>query len=123
VHHFTAHRLTFIAEARETIELNEHQGSAIRGTLFHALLERFCMNREAPECVACPLVAFLVSILNPESDRDRDVPRPFTVQPLRPRPSPACCATKPGWPITPSACSALTRCSKWPFNSRATRPC
>jgi len=86
MHHFTAHRLTIIAEARETIELNEHQGSAIRGALFHALRNRFCGNRQANECAACPVVATcpvatLVSTLKPESDRGRDIPRPFTVQP------------------------------------------
>ena len=89
MHHFTAHRLRFIAQAQEIIELNEHQGSAIRGALFHALRNRFCGNKEAPECAACPLVAtcpvaFLVSTLNPNSPRGRDVPRPFTIQPPLP---------------------------------------
>ena len=89
MHHFTAHRLRFVAEAREPIELNEHQGSAIRGALFHALLDRFCTNRQAGECAACPLVAtcpvaFLVSTLNPQSERGRDIPRPFTVHPPLP---------------------------------------
>jgi hypothetical protein len=44
---FTAHRLRFVAEVQTTIELNEHQGSAIRGALFHALRNRFCGNKEA----------------------------------------------------------------------------
>jgi len=83
---FTAHRLRFVAEVREPIELNEHQGSAIRGALFHALRNRFCANQEAAECAACPLVvacpvATLVSTLKPESGRGRDVPRPYTIQP------------------------------------------
>jgi len=83
---FTAHRLRFITEAQSTIELNEHQGSAIRGSLFHALRNRFCGNQKAQECAACPLVATcpvatLVSTLRPESGRGRDVPRPYTVQP------------------------------------------
>lgn len=86
---FTAHRLRFITEVQTPVELNEHQGSAIRGALFHALRNRFCMNREAEECALCPLVAtcpvaFLVSTLKPESGRGRDVPRPFTVQPPLP---------------------------------------
>ena len=84
--HFTAHRLRFVTEVQTTIELNEHQGSAIRGSLFHALRNRFCGNREAAECAACPLVATcpvatLVSTLRPGSVRGRDVPRPYTVQP------------------------------------------
>ena len=84
--HFTAHRLRFVAEVQSTVELNEHQGSAIRGSLFHALRNRFCGNQRAPECAACPLVATcpvatLVSTLRPGSNRGRDVPRPYTVQP------------------------------------------
>ncbi len=86
MHHFTAHHLRFVATAQDTIELNEHQGSAIRGALFHALRNRFCGNKEAEECAACPLsaacpVATLVSTLRPESRRGRDVPRPYTIQP------------------------------------------
>ena len=92
--HFTAHCLRFVTEAQETIELNEHQGSAIRGALFHALRNRFCGlsrggardDRQVAECAACPLVATcpvatLVSTLKPESGRGRDVPRPYTIQP------------------------------------------
>ena len=86
---FTAHRLRVVAEVQSTLELNEHQGSAIRGSLFHALRNRFCMNQEAKECAACPLVAScpvatLVSTLKPQSSRGRDVPRPYTVQPPLP---------------------------------------
>jgi len=87
--HFTAHRLRFVTEVRTPIELNEHQGSAIRGSLFHALRNHFCMNRQVGECAACPLastcpVATLVSTLRPESGRGRDVPRPYTIQPPLP---------------------------------------
>lgn len=86
---FTAHRLRFVTEVRTPVELNEHQGSAIRGALFHALLARFCANPAPKECAHCPLdstcpVAFLVSTLNPEGERGRDVPRPFTIQPPLP---------------------------------------
>jgi hypothetical protein len=83
---FTAHRLRFVTEVQTTIELNEHQGSAIRGSLFHALRNQFCNYRRARECAACPLVttcpvAILVSTLKPGGRRGRDVPRPYTVQP------------------------------------------
>lgn len=86
---FTAHRLRFVAEVRTPVELNEHQGSAIRGALFHALWNRFCANQEAGECSRCPLVAtcpvaFLVSTMDPANDRGRDIPRPFTIQPPLP---------------------------------------
>ena len=83
---FTAHRLRFVTEVQSIVELNEHQGSAIRGSLFHALRNQFCTYREARECAACPLVATcpvatLVSTLRPAGGRGRDVPRPYTVQP------------------------------------------
>ncbi len=89
MHNFTAHRLRFVAEAQSTIELNEHQGSAIRGAFFHALRNRFCGNRDASECADCPLVATcpvatLVSTLRPGGSRGRDVPRPYTIQPPLP---------------------------------------
>ena len=92
--HFTAHRLRFLAKVQSTIELNEHQGSAIRGALFHSLRRRFCglsrgptgRTRDAPDCAICPLVATcpvatLVSTLRPRAERGQDVPRPYTVQP------------------------------------------
>ncbi len=88
MHHFTAHRLIFMTTAQEVIELNEHQGSALRGALFHALRHRFCAFARQPEaeCGSCALaqtcpVAQLVSTLNPEHARGQDRPRPFTVQP------------------------------------------
>ncbi|MCP4538311.1 MAG: hypothetical protein GY832_14335, partial [Chloroflexi bacterium] len=86
---FTAHRLRFVAEVQTTIELDEHQGSAIRGAFLSALRNRFCIHRTATECAACPLgttcpVAALVSTLRPSNGRGRDVPRPFTVQPPLP---------------------------------------
>jgi hypothetical protein len=89
MNNFKAHRLRFVTEVQNTIELNEHQGSAIRGALFHAMRGRFCGNRKADECAACPLVAAcpvatLVNTLKPGSERGRDVPRPYTVQPPLP---------------------------------------
>lgn len=86
--HFTAHRLRFVMEAQEIVELNEHQGSAIRGALFHALRRKFCAFSHDPRaaCDSCVLaqtcpVATLVSTLDPQHARGQDRPRPFTVQP------------------------------------------
>lgn len=86
---FKAHRLHIITEVQTTIELNEHQGSAIRGALYHAMRARFCGNKAANECAQCPLamtcpVATLLSTLRPGSARGRNVPRPYTVQPPLP---------------------------------------
>ncbi|MBD3306313.1 CRISPR system precrRNA processing endoribonuclease RAMP protein Cas6 [candidate division KSB3 bacterium] len=92
---FKAHRLRFVTEVQNTIELNEHQGSAIRGALFHAMRDRFCSlsrggrrNRHL-KCNACPLVATcpvaeLLSTLKPGAPGGRDVPRPYTIQPPLP---------------------------------------
>jgi hypothetical protein len=88
MHHFTAHRLRFVAQAHDIVELNEHQGSAIRGALFHALRRKFCAFARDPQatCEHCALaqscpVATLVSTLDPQHARGQDRPRPFTVQP------------------------------------------
>lgn len=83
---FTAHQLRFECEAVEPMELYAWQGSGLRGALFRALWGNFCMNRDAPECAACTLiascpVASLVATLDPESDRGEQVPRPYTIEP------------------------------------------
>lgn len=83
--HFTAHRLRFVTEVMTPIELNPHKGSAIRGALYHALTDAFCMNKPALQSVGCPQcplvascpVAFLVATLDPRSDRGVIVPRPL----------------------------------------------
>src|SRR5437016_5182754 len=84
----TAQQLRITLRAQDTVVLNEHKGSALRGALFHALrgparpaadgYTGFCTNKAAPTCAACPLVAvcpvsLLVSTLDPESDRGQDV--------------------------------------------------
>ena len=83
---FTAHQLHFTCEVRTVILLNEHQGSAIRGALFHALRRQFCFNKEAKSCGQCALwatcpICFLVATRNPQSQRGVDVPRPYTIEP------------------------------------------
>ena len=88
---FTAHRLTFVTQAQSLVEINEHQGSALRGALFHALRRKFChfsRDRRA-ECGTCALattcpVATLVSTLAPGHQRGQDRPRPYTLQPPLP---------------------------------------
>lgn len=74
------------------VVLNQHKGSAIRGALFHALRGRpgtdrgFCLRKELPSCVPCPLhavcpISALVATVRPEAARGVDPPRPFTVEP------------------------------------------
>lgn len=82
----TAYYLRYTIQATEALELEQHPGSALRGSLFQALLKRFCVNQDAPECASCPLVqtcpvSALVAPLRDEFPRGRDVPRPFVVRP------------------------------------------
>jgi hypothetical protein len=86
MHTFTAHRLEITATVTSPIALNEHQGSALRGALFHALYDRFCVNKAARECAACPLVqscpiATLMATWRPDGERGANVPRPYTIEP------------------------------------------
>jgi hypothetical protein len=84
--HFTAHRLEIKATVTSPIALNEHQGSALRGALFHALYDRFCVNKAARECAECALVqacpiATLMATWRPDGERGGNVPRPYTIEP------------------------------------------
>jgi hypothetical protein len=82
----SAHHLRYTIQATEPLELEQHPGSALRGALFQALLNGFCMNKAATECATCPLVqtcpvSALVAPLREEHPRGRDLPRPFVVRP------------------------------------------
>ena len=83
---FTAHQLHFTCQVQTPILLNEHQGSAIRGALFHALRNQFCFNKKAKDCGECAVwatcpICFLVATRNPNSERGVDVPRPYIIEP------------------------------------------
>ena len=83
---FTAHQLHFTCEVQTPILLNEHQGSAIRGALFHALRHQFCFNKKAKDCGECAVwatcpICFLVATRDPESKRGIEVPRPYIIEP------------------------------------------
>ena len=83
---FTAHQLHFTCEVQTPILLNQHQGSSIRGALFHALRRQFCFNKEVQSCGECALwatcpICFLVATRNPQSGRGVEVPRPYTIEP------------------------------------------
>src|SRR6266496_1913691 len=81
-----AHHLRVCAKVMETLEVNKHVGSALRGAFFEALWGRFCVNKEALTCASCPLVhacpvSSLVAPLRDEAPRGRDVPRPYAIRP------------------------------------------
>ena len=83
---FTAHQLHFTCEVQTPILLNEHQGSAIRGALFHALRNQFCYSKKTKDCGECAVwatcpICFLVATRNPASRRGVEVPRPYIIEP------------------------------------------
>ncbi len=87
---FTAHRLWFEGRVETPILLGAHQGSAIRGALFHSLRGRperpgFCVEPARPTCRGCPALAgcpvsFLLATVDDEGRRGGDVPRPYVVE-------------------------------------------
>jgi hypothetical protein len=82
---FTAHHLRFEVETLTPLLLPAHAGPSIRGALWGALRQHFCpappaQDRSVEHKAHCP-VCWLMSTDNPDSDRGRDVPRPYTVEP------------------------------------------
>jgi CRISPR-associated endoribonuclease Cas6 len=82
----TIYCLEVIAEAATPLVLDPYCGSALRGAFFRGLWGRFCTNREASTCEACPLVtacpvASLVAPLRDEAPRGQNIPRPYILMP------------------------------------------
>lgn len=80
------HHFLFTTEVVTPIELDDHSGAALRGSLLEAVWKRFCNNKASPTCAACPLhgvcpVSALVAPLREEHPRGRDIPRPYIVLP------------------------------------------
>jgi hypothetical protein len=51
----TTTHLEFMVQTVTPLELDEYSGAALRCNFFNAIWERFCTNKSAPTCVACPL--------------------------------------------------------------------
>lgn len=82
----TTHHFLFTSRVVRPLELDEHSGSSLRGNLFEAVWQRFCNNKAASSCAACPLhtvcpVSALVAPLREENERGRDIPRPYVLLP------------------------------------------
>lgn len=83
----TIHQLRFSAQAVTPLELDGQSGAALRGALTNSLWQRFCTNKAAPTCAACPLVqhcpvATLVAPLREEGQKGGDQhPRPYVIEP------------------------------------------
>lgn len=82
----TTTHLWFTVQATETLELDQHSGASLRGNFFHAIWTRFCTNRSAPTCAACPLhemcpVSAIVAPLREDNTSGQDIPRPYVIIP------------------------------------------
>lgn len=82
----TTHHFLFTTEVITPLGFDEHSGSALRGSFFNAVWQRFCNNKSSPTCAACPLhtmcpVSSLVAPLREENPRGRDIPRPYVILP------------------------------------------
>ena len=80
---FTAHQLQFELEARETLVLNEHKGSSIRGMFYRAAMSLVGHNLRGspPPNPALDPIARLVAALDEHSERGQDTPRLYAIQP------------------------------------------
>lgn len=80
---FAAYPLRFELEAREPIYLHAHNGSALRGMLYRAVVELAGGDARAPDLrfVSDPLVHRLLAALDEENPRGQDLPRPYVIEP------------------------------------------
>ncbi len=83
---FAIYPLLFTTEVVTPLELDDHSGASLRGSLFNAVWRRFCLNKTAPSCAECQLhtmcpVSTLVAPLREENTRGRDIPRPYIILP------------------------------------------
>src|SRR5215470_17529145 len=83
----TTHHLAFTATAVTPLELDDQAGASIRGAVVGGLWGKFCANKAAPTCAACPLlrvcpVAALVAPMREEGETGgAQRPRPYVVRP------------------------------------------
>ncbi|MFN4294834.1 MAG: CRISPR system precrRNA processing endoribonuclease RAMP protein Cas6 [Thermoflexales bacterium] len=80
---FAAYPLRFELEAREPIYLHAHNGSALRGMLYRAVVALAGGDARAPDLrfVPDPLVRRLLAALDEENPRGQDPPRPYVIEP------------------------------------------
>lgn len=78
--------LRFSVRAATSLEIDATSGVAFRSSFFDAIWGRFCSNKDAPSCAACPLhslcpVSAIVAPLREENPRGQDIPRPYVIVP------------------------------------------
>ena len=82
---FEVHLLRFRAEVTAPLRLPPAAGAALRGALFGALRQQFCVAGRGPLCgrpelaASCP-VCFLLAPVDEQDRRGRDVPRPYVLR-------------------------------------------
>ncbi len=81
------HHLHITFNATSPLELDDNAGSAVRGAVVNALLNRFCTNQTALTCSDCPLiracpVAALVAPMRDAGEPGGEQrPRPYVIRP------------------------------------------
>jgi hypothetical protein len=82
---FTAHCLHFEIQAREPMLLHAYMGSALRGMFYRAMLALSGLVRDPAtgelQFLPNDPVQYLLSSLDEENERGRDIPRPYTIEP------------------------------------------
>ena len=83
---FTTTHLWFTVRVTTPLALDAYSGSALRGGFFDAIWSRFCANKSAPSCEACPLnqacpVSTLVAPLREDQPGGQNIPRPYVLIP------------------------------------------
>lgn len=78
--YFSVQHLRFICKAESAIAFDAQPGTAIRGSLYHALITMFSPNEPIPGLPLDP-VRKLLSSQDNEHIRGQDLPRAFTVEP------------------------------------------
>ncbi|BCX02780.1 MAG: hypothetical protein KatS3mg053_0718 [Candidatus Roseilinea sp.] len=79
----TAHQLFFDLEVVEPIHLHAHNGSALRGMLYRAVVELADGDCRSPDLrfVSDPIIRRLLATLDEDNPRGQDVPRPYVIEP------------------------------------------
>lgn len=78
--------LWFTVRTTTPLELDVYSGSALRGSFFDAIWQRFCTNKSVAICANCPLhdtcpVSAIVAPLREDNTLGQDIPRPYVMVP------------------------------------------
>lgn len=83
---FTAYCLGFYCKAQTEMAVPRHKGSMLRGALYRALIEDYCLNKGSRSCLTCSLndvcpISKLAATVDQQGNRGKEVPRPFALRP------------------------------------------